>query len=230
MSELVDRLREIVGAANGVTGDAAVDFTHDATFLEHDLLAVVRPAQTEEVAAVVRACAETRTPIVARGSGTSLVGGLTVVLADGQVLKLGGRLRKRSSGYRLIQLFVGSEGTLGIVTEVILKLLPLPRHRATALVGFRSVEDAGQAVARVLGAGHFPACVELLDRDTMQLVHEWLPPGLEPDPDAPLIIEQDGNDSEQVQLTLLQMVELLDGVDNRIAQSSVERERLWQAP
>src|SRR5256885_16104536 len=75
MSDLVARLRDIVGAANVVTGDAAVDFTHDATFLEHDLLAVVRPAGTEEVAAVVRACAETRTPVVARGGGTSLVGG-----------------------------------------------------------------------------------------------------------------------------------------------------------
>jgi glycolate oxidase len=315
MTDLVARMQEIVGEPNVTTGDAAVDFTHDATFLEHDLLAVVRPAETEEVAAVVRACAETGTPIVARGAGTSLVGGsvplgggivlsldrmsgieidapntmavagpgaitahidqaaaehglmyppdpasmdlcsiggnvacnsggmrcikygltadyvvgLTVVLADGQVLRLGGRLRKRSSGYRLIQLFVGSEGTLGIVTEVTLKLLPLPRHRATALVGFRTIEDAGSAVARVLGAGHFPACVELLDRDTMQLVREWLPPGFEPDLDAALIIEQDGNDEEQVQLTLLQMVELLDGVDNRIAQSSVERGRLWEA-
>jgi glycolate oxidase len=315
MRDLVADLQGIVGEANVATGDAAADFTHDATFLEHDLLAVVRPAQTEEVAAVVRLCAETGTPIVARGAGTSLVGGsvplagglvlsldrmsgieidapntmavvgpgaitahidqaagehglmyppdpasmdlcsiggnvacnsggmrcikygltadyvvgLTVVLADGQVLRLGGRLRKRSSGYRLIQLFVGSEGTLGIVTEVTLKLLPLPRHRATALVGFRTIEEAGTAVARVLGAGHFPACVELLDRDTMQLVHDRLPPGFEPDLDAALIIEQDGNDSEQVQLTLLQIVELLDGVDNRVAQSSVERERLWDA-
>ncbi|MBO0705969.1 MAG: FAD-binding oxidoreductase, partial [Candidatus Dormibacteraeota bacterium] len=87
MSELVDRLGALVGAANVVTGDAAVDFTHDATFIEHDLLAVVRPAGTEEVAAVVRACADTRTPIVARGSGTSLVGG-SVPLGGGVVLSL----------------------------------------------------------------------------------------------------------------------------------------------
>src|SRR5919201_805962 len=291
MSELVDRLREIVGAANVVTGDAAVDFTHDATFLEHDLLVVARGSGTSLVGGSVPlgggivlsldrmngieidapntmavagpgaitahidaaaaehglmyppdpasmdlcsiggnvACNSGGMRCIKYGLTADYVVGLTVVLADGQVLKLGGRRRKRSSGYRLIQLFVGSEGTLGIVTEVILKLLPLPRHRATELGGFRRVEDAGQAVARVLGAGHFPACVELLDRDTMQLVHEGLPPGFEPDLDAALIIEQDGNDEEQVQLTLLQMVVLLDGVDNRIAQSSVERERLWQA-
>src|SRR5436309_550611 len=315
MSDLVARLRDIVGAANVVTGDAAVDFTHDATFLEHDLLAVVRPAGTEEVAAVVRACAETRTPVVARGGGTSLVGGsvplgggivlsldrmngieidapntmavagpgaitahidaaaaehglmyppdpasmdlcsiggnvacnsggmrcikygltadyvvgLTVVLADGQVLKLGGRLRKRSSGYRLTHLFIGSEGTLGIVTEVIVKLVPLPRHRATAMVGFRSVEDAGAAVSRVLAAGHLPAAVELLDRPAVELVRDRLPRGFDPDLEALLIVEQDGNDEEFVQLELMRMVELLDGVDNRIAQSSLEREGLWDA-
>jgi glycolate oxidase len=312
---LPERLREIAGAAHVLTGEAAAEFTHDATFMEHDLLAVVRPADTAEVAAVVAACAATGTPVVARGSGTSLVGGpvplgggvvlsldrlthlevdvadtvavagagvitrhldeaanahglmyppdpasvelstiggnvacnsgglrcvkygvtadyvvgLTVVLADGQVLRLGGRLRKRSSGYRLAHLFIGSEGTLGIVTEVIVKLVPLPRHRATAMVGFRSVEDAGAAVSRVLAAGHLPAAVELLDRPAVELVRDRLPRGFDPDLEALLIVEQDGNDEEFVQLELMRMVELLDGVDNRIAQSSLEREGLWDA-
>ncbi|HEY7201846.1 MAG TPA: FAD-linked oxidase C-terminal domain-containing protein [Candidatus Dormibacteraeota bacterium] len=315
MSALLTRLREIAGDGHVLTGGAAEEFTHDATFMEHDLLAVVRPASTEEVAAVVAACAEAGTPVVARGSGTSLVGGpvpleggvvlsldrltrleidvantvavagagvitrhldeaanahglmyppdpasvelstiggnvacnsgglrcvkygvtadyvvgLTVVLADGRVLRLGGRLRKRSSGYRLLQLFVGSEGTLGIVTEVVVKLVPLPRHRATAMIGFRGVEDAGAAVSRMLAAGHLPAAVELLDRATIELVRDRLPPGFEPDLEAVLIVEQDGNDEEFVQLELMRMVELLDGVDNRIAQSSLERDGLWDA-
>ncbi|TMC06739.1 MAG: FAD-binding protein [Chloroflexi bacterium] len=314
-SDLLERLRAIAGPEHVLTGDAAGEFTHDATFMEHDLLAVVRPAGTDEVAAAVAACAETGTPVVARGSGTSLVGGpvplaggvvvsldrltglevdvantvavagagvitrqldeaanahglmyppdpasvelstiggnvacnsgglrcvkygvtadyvvgLTVVLADGQVLRLGGRLRKRSSGYRLMQLFIGSEGTLGIVTEVVVKLVPLPRHQATAMVGFRSVEAAGAAVSRMLAAGHLPAAVELLDRATLELVREKLPPGFEPDLAAVLIVEQDGNDEEFVQLELMRMVELLDGVGDRIAQSSLERERLWDA-
>lgn len=315
MADLLADLRGIVGAAHVVTGEAAQDFTHDATFLTHDLLCVVRPASTEEVSRVVEACAAGGAPIVARGSGTSLVGGsvpldggvvlsldrlssieidapntvavagagaitglideaagreglmyppdpasldmcsiggnvacnsggmrcikygltadyvmgLTVVLADGRILRLGGRLRKRSSGYRLAQLFVGSEGTLGIVTEVILKLLPKPRHQATAMVGFRSLEDAAAAVARVLAAGHFPACLEIMDRESMELLRDRLPQGFEPELAAVLLVEQDGNDPEQVQLALLEMVELLDGADNRIAQSSVERERLWDA-
>lgn len=315
MSALLDRLREIAGAGNVLTGEGAAEFTHDATFMEHDLLAVVRPADTGQVAAVVGACAAAGTPVVARGSGTSLVGGpvpmaggvvlsldrlthlevdvantvavagagvitrqldeaanahglmyppdpasvelstiggnvacnsgglrcvkygvtadyvvgLTVVLADGRVLRLGGRLRKRSSGYRLMHLFVGSEGTLGIVTEVIVKLVPLPRHRATAMVGFPSVEAAAAAVSRMLAAGHLPAAVELLDRGTIALVRDRLPAGFDPGLEAVLIVEQDGNDEEFVQLELMRMVEVLDGVDNRIAQSSLERERLWDA-
>lgn len=315
MADLVAELQDIVGSRHVLAGEAAGDFTHDATFLTHEALCVVRPADTDEVARVVEACAAAGAPIVARGSGTSLVGGsvpldggvmlsldrldgieidapntvavvgagaitgqideaagreglmyppdpasldmcsiggnvacnsggmrcvkygltadyvmgLTVVLADGRTLRLGGRLRKRSSGYRLIQLFVGSEGTLGIVTEVVLKLLPRPRHQATALVGFRSLEEAGAAVARVLGAGHFPACLEILDREAMMLVRDRLPPGFEPALAAALLVEQDGTDAGQVQTSLLEMVELLDGADNRIAQSSQERERLWDA-
>ena len=118
--------------------------------------------------------------------------GLTVVLADGRVLKLGGKLRKRASGYRLLQLLVGSEGTLGIITEVIVKLVPLPRYRATAMVGFRTIEDAGGAVSRALGAGHFPTAVELIDRASMELVRDRLPPGFDPDVEAVLIVEMDG--------------------------------------
>ncbi|HKF78666.1 MAG TPA: FAD-linked oxidase C-terminal domain-containing protein [Candidatus Dormibacteraeota bacterium] len=315
MSDLVERLRSIAGAAYVLTGPAAEDFTHDATFMEHSLLAVVRPADTAQVADAIRACAAAGAPVVARGAGTSLVGGpvplaggvvlsldrlttleidvantvavagagvitrqldeaanahglmyppdpasvelstiggnvacnsgglrcvkygvtadyvvgLTVVLADGQVLRLGGRLRKRSSGYRLLHLFVGSEGTLGVVTEVIVKLVPLPRHRATAMVGFRSVEEAAAAVSRMLSSGHLPAAIELLDRGAVDLVRDRLPAGFEPDLDAVLVVEQDGSDEELVQQELLRMVELLDGVDNRVAQSSAERERLWDA-
>src|SRR5262249_56103567 len=68
-----------------------------------------------------------------------------------------------------------------------------------------------------------------LDRGALRLVREKMPPGFEPDLDAVLVVEQDGNEEEFVQLELIRMVELLDGVDNRIAQSSLERDRLWDA-
>jgi glycolate oxidase len=163
------------------------------------------------------------------GVTADYVTGATVVLADGRILRLGGKLRKRASGYRLLQLFVGSEGTLGIITEVIVKLVPLPRYRATAMVGFATVEAAGLAVARSLAAGHFPAAIEILDRGSLELVRDKLPPGFEPHLEAVLIVEQDGNDEEFVRLDLMRMVEVLDGADNRIAQSSLERDKLWDA-
>jgi glycolate oxidase len=312
---LADRLREIVGSEHVLEGERMEEYGHDATFMEATALCVVRPADAEQVAAVVRECAADRVPVVARGSGTSLVGGpvplaggvvlslerltkleidgpntvatagagvitadldraasehglmyppdpasiemstiggnvacnsgglrcvkygvtadyvigMTVVLADGRVLQLGGKLRKRASGYRLMQLFVGSEGTLGIVTEVIVKLVPRPRYRATAMVGFSTIEDAGSAVARALASGHFPAAIEILDRGSLELVRDKLPPGFEPHLEAALIVEQDGSDEEFVHVDLMRMVEVLDGVDNRIAQSSLERDKLWDA-
>ena len=155
--------------------------------------------------------------------------GMTVVLADGTVLKLGGKTRKRASGYRLHQLITGSEGTLGVVTEVILKLIPLPRHQATAMVGFHRIEDAATAVSRLLGSGHFPAAIEIVDRKSLEMVAEHLPPGFEPGLEAVLIVEQDGSDPDHVEGSLLAIVDLLGGADNRIAQSPAEREKIWKA-
>lgn len=315
MTGVLDRIREVVGLANVIVDERIEPYQHDGTFLEHTLLAAVLPATTEEVAAVVRICAETRTPLTSRGAGSGLVGGpvplssgivlslerftrleidsanlmavagagvvnadldaaaaehgllyppdpaskaistiggnvacnsggphclkygvtadyvvgMTVVLADGTILELGGKLRKRSSGYRMMHLFIGSEGTLGIVTQVTVKLIPRPRHHATAMVGFASIEDAADAVRRVLQSGHFPAALEMLNFEAMQHVARFLPAGFKPEHQAVLIIEQDGNDSEQVLLELAEMVEILDGVDNRVAQSEAEREGIWNA-
>lgn len=120
--------------------------------------------------------------------------GLTVVLADGRVLRLGGKTRKRSSGYRLSQLFVGSEGTLGIVTEAILRLIPRPRQRATLIAAFSSVEAAAVAVTAVLTGGHLPAACELIDKSSLEFVEDLLPAGFPTDAEAVLLIEQDGND------------------------------------
>ncbi|MDQ6920254.1 MAG: FAD-binding protein, partial [Candidatus Dormibacteraeota bacterium] len=87
MSDLLGELSRIAGAAHVLSGEAAEEFTHDATFMQHGLTAVVRPGSTEEVAAAVRACAQAGVPVVARGSGTSLVGG-PVPLEGGVVLGL----------------------------------------------------------------------------------------------------------------------------------------------
>jgi glycolate oxidase len=163
------------------------------------------------------------------GVTADYVTGMTVVLADGQILRLGGPLRKRSSGYRMQALFIGSEGTLGIVTEVVLKLIPRPQHRATAMVSFDSIADAAQAVRRLLQGGYLPAALELMNREALRLVADLLPPGLSAEHGAVLLLEQDGSDGEHVLFELAEMVDLLGGVDNRVAQSEAEREGIWKA-
>src|SRR5919202_1047030 len=104
--------------------------------------------------------------------------GLTVVLASGDILRLGGKITKNATGYALMQLLVGSEGTLGIVTEVILKLVPLPRARVTALAVFDRLDQASQAVATIMSSGILPATRELMDGTTINVVEDFLNAGL----------------------------------------------------
>jgi glycolate oxidase len=118
---------------------------------------------------------------------------------------------------------------LGLVTEVILKLIPLPKHRATAMIGFQTARAAGAAVAHLMSSGHLPAALELMDREAVQIVRHLLPTGFGTDFGCVLLIEHDGNLGDEVQQELEQMVVSLGGDDNRIAQSNSEREKLWNA-
>jgi glycolate oxidase len=117
--------------------------------------------------------------------------GLEVVLADGSVIRTGGRTVKDAMGYDLTQLFVGSEGTLGIITEATLRVLPTPPPSVTALSYFRSAVDAGRAVAAITRAGIVPATLELMDRPTIHAVDAALAIGLPTDAGAVLLIESD---------------------------------------
>jgi len=117
--------------------------------------------------------------------------GLEVVLADGSVIRTGGRNVKDVAGYALTHLFVGSQGTLGIITEATLRLRPLPPPRSTMLAFFASLEAAGDAVARMTAAGLVPVTLELMDRATIAAVDDWHQLGLDRDAEAMLMIESD---------------------------------------
>jgi glycolate oxidase len=117
--------------------------------------------------------------------------GLEVVLADGAVIRTGGRTVKDAMGYDLTQLFIGSEGTLGIITEATLRLVPQPAAPVTALAFFRSPVDAGRAVAGITRARIVPATLELMDRTTIRAVDAALAVGLPADAGAVLLIESD---------------------------------------
>ncbi|MCT2584159.1 FAD-binding oxidoreductase [Actinophytocola gossypii] len=256
MADLGTRLGEIVGAEHVSSGDAvAEDYTHDETLTAEPARPahVVRPADAEQVAAILALAAETGTPVTARGSGTGLSGaavpradgvlvsfermnrvleidtenhvavvqpgvtlaeleertkaeglvypvypgelssslggnvgtnaggmravkygvtrhhvlGLQAVLPTGEVIRTGGRYVKASTGYDLTQLIVGSEGTLALVTEAVLKLQPRMSHQATVLAPFPDLATVARAVPRVVGSGIGPLILEYIDALTM---------------------------------------------------------------
>jgi glycolate oxidase len=157
--------------------------------------------------------------------------GLEVVLATGEVLRLGRQTIKGVAGYDLVGLLVGSEGTLGIVTEITVKLLPRPRHVATALVCFPDVASAAGAVTRVLAAGVLPRCLELIDDVSVQAIAQGSPFQLPPGAGAALLFETDGNDEEQVFAEMARVAEMVRGDaagEVIVAQNEAQRRDIWE--
>lgn len=126
------------------------------------------------------------------GSTKDYVIDLTVVLANGEIIKTGSNTAKNSTGYHLSQLFIGSEGTLGIVVEALVKLIPKPQGSKVILAYFDKISDATHAVNVVLENKLFPATLDILDKKTLQTVEQFYPAGLLTDKDAALFIEVDG--------------------------------------
>jgi glycolate dehydrogenase FAD-linked subunit len=252
VSDVAEALAEIVGAQHVLTGDAVSDdFTHDEALTATPVapLCVVRPATTDDVAAIVKRCADQGIPLTARGSGTGMSGacipredgvlvsfermsdiveidlenhmavvqpgvtlqqldeatakhalvypvfpgensaslggnvatnagglraikygvtrnqvlGLQAVLGTGEVIRTGGKFVKATSGYDLTQLIIGSEGTLAIVTEAILKLYPRPSNTATLLAPFATLDEITAAVPTIVKSGVNPLILEYID-------------------------------------------------------------------
>jgi glycolate oxidase len=153
-------------------------------------------------------------------------------MADGRILHTGGKAIKNVTGYNLTQLFVGSEGTLGVITELILKLLPLPKVARTAKAVFPKLADASRCVNAILSAGITPATIELMDETTIATIEEAMHLDLPLDVEAMLIIESDGMDEAAV----TQEIEAIAGIcraggarDVQVARTEKERNALWAA-
>jgi len=158
--------------------------------------------------------------------------GLTVVLADGRVLETGGKAIKDVVGYDLTSLFVGSEGTLGVITEALLRLVSKPRFVRTALAEFLSLEDASRTINAILVAGVVPATLELLDETAIGCIEEAMELGLPLDVEAMLIIESDGSDEEAVVRQIEAAAHICRENGARrvsVAQDEEERAALWRA-
>jgi glycolate oxidase len=120
--------------------------------------------------------------------------GLEAVLPNAEIVRTGAQTAKNASGYDLTHLFVGSEGTLGLVTEATLRLIPRPRARRTVMADFTDVSAAANSVTDVLNAGIVPCAMELMDNTTIRLVEEFLHAGLNAEAGALVLIEVDGEE------------------------------------
>lgn len=121
--------------------------------------------------------------------------GLEVVLANGDILRVGGRCHKNKTGFDLLHLFVGSEGMLGVITEATLRIIPHPQERAMLTATFPDFSDAAAAVRAILNAGHLPSALEITDQFTLAAARDYLGQDCLPNGDAHLIVEIDGRAS-----------------------------------
>jgi len=165
------------------------------------------------------------------GTTKDYVLGLTVVLGDGQVMKTGTRAIKSSSGYDLTHLFVGSEGTLGIVTEIILKIAPKPPQSATATAIFDDLADAGRAVTQIMSSGIIPSVLEILGRETIQAINQNTELNL-PEVDAMLLAETDGYTQAECEFQINKVIEVFRNNHAREVKRATDPDQvaeLWKA-
>lgn len=159
---------------------------------------------------------------------------LQVVLPTGDIIWTGANVLKNSTGYNLTQLVVGSEGTLGIVTKIVLKLIPFPTHDLLMLVPFKNLEQAGEAVSAIFRAGFVPSALELMEIESLRIVSKMVDSSAVPitdDTEAHLIIEVDGNDVDVLMKEMEAIGELLTKYDIGeiyFADDAQQKAELWK--
>ncbi|MDP9180163.1 MAG: FAD-binding protein [Chloroflexota bacterium] len=162
------------------------------------------------------------------GSTVNHVLGLEIVTADGDIVEIGGATLD-GPGYDLAGVVVGSEGTLAIVTTIIVRLLPKAESIVTLLAIFNEVPDASRAVSAIIAAGILPAALEMIDRNTMQAVEAFAHCGYPPDAGAALLIEVEGlrEETEDEAAAMNTVCQERGAREVRTGHSPEERERLW---
>lgn len=161
------------------------------------------------------------------------VRGLEVVLPNGDVLELGGKVVKNSSGYSLKDLIIGSEGTLGIVTKAILKLLPLPKKAISLLIPFKDIDSAIEMVPKIIKSKAVPTAIEFMQREVILAAEEFLGKKF-PDnsSDAYLLLTFDGNSAAQVEADYATVADLClnsGALDVFIVDTEERKESVWSA-
>ncbi len=153
---------------------------------------------------------------------------LEVVLADGRIINTGSKMLKSSAGYDLTRLMIGAEGTLGVITEIVLKIIPLPESRKLVIASFETAETAGKAVIKTFSSGIIPSACEILDRTTVQVLKLCDPELHIPDGDV-VLFEVDGTISsveESAQRIADVCAPLASSI--RIASGKSEMDEIWK--
>ena len=156
--------------------------------------------------------------------------GLEVVLANGYVMKLGGVTVKNRTGYELVMLFTGSEGTLGVITKITLRLLPMPLANKTMMAVFDDMSVGGQAVSNILASGVVPAKIEFVDNFVLRRIEEMMPMGLPVEAKALLLLQADGSPAA-VEAESKQIVDTLKksgAKEIKVAKDAAEAAKYWK--
>jgi len=165
------------------------------------------------------------------GTTRDYVLGMQVVLPDGRIMRTGSKTMKSVSGYEITRLFVGSEGTLGVVTEITLKINPRPTETSTALSTFDDLEDAGRAVSQIMHSGIIPSALEILGKHTILAINQNTDLNL-PEVDAMLLVETDGYTKQETDFQMEKIIKVFKNnnpSEVKQARSKEEAAELWSA-
>lgn len=165
------------------------------------------------------------------GSTKDYIIDLKVILANGEVINTGSNTAKNSTGYHLSQLFIGSEGTLGIVAEALVKLIPKPEGSKVILAYFDKISDATKAVNTILENKLFPATLDIMDKKTLQTIEKFYPANLLTDKDAALFLEVDGYlcSLDYQQDKVVELCKKWGASDVQFSQTAQDAQRIWTA-
>lgn len=164
------------------------------------------------------------------GTTRDYVLGLQVVLPTGEVMRTGSYTMKCVSGYDLARLFIGAEGTLGVITEVTLKINPVPRHAMTAVATYAMLEDAGKAISQTMTSGILPSVMEIMDKVTLKSIRENTDIDL-PEAEAMILAETDGYTREEVEAQMEVILAILKKngpMEIKTARDEKDRLNLWK--
>jgi glycolate oxidase len=159
---------------------------------------------------------------------------LQVVLTTGEIIWTGANTLKNSTGYNLTQLMVGSEGTLGVITKIVMRLIPHPKHDLLMLVPFQSSEKACEAVSAIFRVGITPSGMEFMERDAIQYAMDFIgedPVPLKPDEQAHLLIEVDGNNLDNLMADcekISEVVAQFECGEILFAEDQAQKDQLWK--